>query len=128
MQTREELKQKYKKQTFISAFEPCTLIPGILIDDTSCFEKSKSVYILAPKSNLFTSTRSPSRRVGFMDTPFMRNWSKQNTGITTARTINTDTPHIVILTTPYTFDLQFFILHRPLKGHFCDLTRITAGK
>ena len=31
MQTREELKQKYKKQTFISAFEPCTLIPGILI-------------------------------------------------------------------------------------------------
>ena len=31
MQTREELKQEYKKQTFISAFEPCTLIPGILI-------------------------------------------------------------------------------------------------
>ena len=31
MQTKEELKQEYKKQTFISAFEPCTLIPGILI-------------------------------------------------------------------------------------------------
>ena len=31
MQTNEELKKQYKQQTHISAFEPETLIPGILI-------------------------------------------------------------------------------------------------
>lgn len=31
MQTKEERKEQYKKQTYISAFEPGTLIPGILI-------------------------------------------------------------------------------------------------
>ena len=31
MQTKEERKKQYKQETYISAFEPGTLIPGILI-------------------------------------------------------------------------------------------------